>query len=67
MTDWTEPRRNENDHEDDCICSLSAVNSTTIDPPEMVVNRRCPVHGNAAARDPDAAYEAKRDDKERWP
>lgn len=42
-----------------CICSMSSVNSASIDPPEPVRNRNCPHHGG---RDPDAEYEAQRDD-----
>lgn len=45
-----------------CICGWSPVNSASIDPPHEVVHINCPLHGNAAARDPDAAYEAMRDD-----
>jgi hypothetical protein len=45
-----------------CICGWSSVNSASIDPPHEVINKNCPLHGDAAARDPDAAYEAKRDD-----
>lgn len=52
----------EPDVEPGCICGWSSVNSASIDPPHEVVNKNCPLHGNAAARDPDAVYEAKRDD-----
>lgn len=45
-----------------CICGWSSVNSASIDPPHEVIDKNCPLHGNAAARDPDAAYEAMRDD-----
>lgn len=48
--------------EQGCICGWSPVNSASIDPPHEVIHRHCPIHGNAAARDPDAAYEARRDD-----
>jgi len=37
---------------------MSSVNSASIDPPHEVIDKNCPLHGNAAARDPDAAYEA---------
>jgi len=45
-----------------CTCGWSSVNSASIDPPHEVINKNCPLHGNEAARDPDAAYEQKRDD-----
>ena len=43
-----------------CICTLSSVNSATIDPPHEVIDRWCPLHGSH--EDPDAAYEQARDD-----
>lgn len=46
-----------------CTCGWSSVNSASIDPPERVRNLHCPIHGNLAARDPDAALEAKRDEE----
>lgn len=46
----------------ECTCRMSSVNSATIDPPEPILDRECPVHGSP--RDPDAEYEAKRDDKD---
>lgn len=45
-----------------CICGWSSVNSASIDPPHEVIHTWCPLHGCAAARDPDAAYEEMRDD-----
>jgi hypothetical protein len=46
--------------EKDCTCRMSSVNTASIDPPEMVLNPRCPVHGKY--RDPDEEYERRRDD-----
>lgn len=45
-----------------CICRMSSVNSASIDPPYGVIDLNCPLHGNEAARDPDTAYEKRRDD-----
>lgn len=44
----------------DCICRMSSVNSASIDPPERITNRNCPVHGSPV--DPSDAYKAARDD-----
>lgn len=38
-----------------CTCTMETVHSASIDPPEPVRNRNCPLHGNLAARDPDYA------------
>ena len=46
----------------DCICGWSTVHSASEEPPHRVANKHCPIHGNAAARDPDAEYERRRDD-----
>lgn len=46
---------------DDCTCRMSSVNSASIDPPELIVDPWCPIHGG---RDPDEEYERKRDDAE---
>lgn len=43
-----------------CSCSVPCARSTDIDPPEPRIDRNCPLHGNAP--DPDAAYDAARDD-----
>jgi hypothetical protein len=45
-----------------CTCRLSTVHSNDIDPPEPVIDRDCPLHGNAP--DPDYELERKRDDAE---
>jgi hypothetical protein len=37
---------------------MSSINSASIDPPEPIINKWCPVHG----RNPDEAYEAARDE-----
>ena len=42
-----------------CTCQMEITHSASIDPPEPIINEWCPVHGN---RDPDAEYEAHRDD-----
>jgi hypothetical protein len=47
--------------EDECICITPSAGPTDIDPPTPRRNKHCPVHGNKAARDPDAAYEEMRD------
>jgi hypothetical protein len=44
--------------EPDCICTMSRVHATDIEPPHVVVNEWCPVHG----RDPDYEMERRRDD-----
>ena len=44
-----------------CICRMSSVNTATIDPPEPVINRNCPLHGDMAARDPDRARDERID------
>lgn len=36
-----------------CTCTMSSVNSASIDPPEPVINRYCPLHG--CEPDPDDA------------
>jgi hypothetical protein len=41
-----------------CTCSYTPVNSATIDPPDLILDPWCPVHG----KDPDAEYERQRDD-----
>lgn len=40
-----------------CSCRMSFVWSNSIDPPEPIVDKWCPVHG----RDPDADLQAQRD------
>jgi hypothetical protein len=44
-----------------CTCRLSVVHSNDIDPPEPVIDRDCPLHGNAP--DPDYELERIRDDE----
>lgn len=44
----------------DCTCRLESVHSASIDPPEMIVDRWCPIHGSG--EDPDHVWEARRDD-----
>jgi hypothetical protein len=49
-----------------CTCRWSSVNSTTIDPPEIVkFDPDCPHHGHEAPpeRDPDEAYQRWRDER----
>lgn len=46
-------------HNEGCTCTLSSVNSASIDPPHEIIDPWCPLHGH---RDPDAEYEAARDD-----
>lgn len=45
-----------------CTCRWSPVNSTTIDPPHLIRDEWCPIHG----RDPDEERERRRDDAEWW-
>lgn len=42
-----------------CTCTMSSVNSASIDPPEPVLDPWCPVHGG---RDPDRELEQRRDE-----
>jgi hypothetical protein len=42
-----------------CTCRLETVSSASIDPPEMILDPWCPVHGT---RDPDFELEQQRDD-----
>jgi hypothetical protein len=39
-----------------CTCRMSPVNSTTIDPPEPIIDGWCPLHGR---RDPDQERDAR--------
>lgn len=55
----------EDSFDEDCICRMESVHTASIDPPEMIVNRECPVHGHP--RDPDAEYERRRDDAADFP
>ncbi len=43
-----------------CTCSMESVNSASIDPPEPIIERGCPLHGDH--RDPSDLYKAQRDD-----
>ena len=48
----------------DCTCREEPISIVMIDPPEIMVDRNCPVHGI----DPDAEYERKIDQmKEDFP
>lgn len=42
-----------------CTCRMESVNSASIDPPEPIIDRYCPVH---AGYDPDRALQEARDD-----
>jgi hypothetical protein len=44
-----------------CTCSHTPVDTATIDPPDLILDPWCPIHG----KDPDEEYERRRDD-ERW-
>jgi hypothetical protein len=50
-------KQSEDDSKASCTCRMSHVRSTDIDPPELILDKWCPVHG----RDPDQAYEEWRD------
>jgi hypothetical protein len=43
----------------DCTCRMESVNSASIDPPELILNPWCPVHGG---RDPDEELQRRRDE-----
>jgi hypothetical protein len=51
-------RCTECEREDSCTCRMSSVNSASIDPPYLIRDQWCPVHG----RDPDAELDRRRDD-----
>ena len=53
----THPRDDEERHPD-CTCYMETVHATDIDPPDMVRDPDCPIHG---WRDPDQAYDDWRD------
>lgn len=42
-----------------CTCSMESSHSASIDPPEPIVDRECPLHGDGF--DPDAARDARID------
>lgn len=42
-----------------CTCRMSSVNTATIDPPEPILDKWCPLHG----KDPDRELERLRDDE----
>jgi hypothetical protein len=48
--------------EEGCTCRMSSVNSATIDPPEPVIDKYCPLHGWAP--DPDDERQRRREDEE---
>lgn len=62
MDDRTPEPCTQEARDEGCTCRMSSVHSASIDPPHEVINLNCPLHGNEAARDPDAAYESLRDD-----
>lgn len=41
-----------------CTCRMSPVDSATIDPPYLILDEWCPIHG----KDPDEELQKKRDD-----
>ncbi len=43
-----------------CTCRYTPVDSATIDPPDLILDPWCSVHG----KDPDQEYERRRDDAE---
>jgi hypothetical protein len=43
-----------------CSCTMPYVDSATVDPPEPILDRYCPIHGDGGP-DPDAALEAQRE------
>jgi hypothetical protein len=43
-----------------CTCGMESVNSASIDPPEVVIDKYCPLHGRAP--DPDDERDRRRDD-----
>ena len=45
--------------ENGCTCRARPVRPTDIDPPEVTVDKWCPVHG----LDPDEEYERRRDER----
>lgn len=51
--------------EQGCSCTMSSVNSASIDPPHEVRDKYCPLHGWAP--DPDEEYERQRDDARDFP
>lgn len=47
--------------DDDCTCTAREPRADDIEPPEVRVSRGCPVHGDLAHTDPDAARERARE------
>jgi hypothetical protein len=43
-----------------CTCRMSPVNTTTIDPPEPIIDGWCPLHGR---RDPDQERDQREEDR----
>jgi hypothetical protein len=54
----TEPDDGERDPR--CSCRIETVDSASLEPPELIIDPWCPVHGG---RDPDAEYDRYRDDE----
>ena len=50
-----------NEPDEGCTCRMESVYSTMIDPPEVKVDRHCPIHGRE--RDPDDARDQRNDDR----
>lgn len=44
----------------DCSCRMSAVHSASLEPPHLVVDEWCQIHG----RDPDAEADRRAEDRE---
>jgi hypothetical protein len=67
MTTRPSPARDTHDpctqdaREAGCTCSMSSVDSASIDPPHEIIDKYCPLHGYAL--DPDYEHERQRDDE----
>jgi hypothetical protein len=58
-------KENNMNHRRYCTCSHTPVNVRTVNPPDLILDPDCPVHGEEAdERDPDEERERKRDDTE---
>ena len=55
------PKMKKKINTEECLCRLTPVNVTTTDPPEWIVNRYCPIHGDGGP-DPDELRDRKMDD-----
>jgi len=45
-----------------CTCRMETIHSHSIDPPEPIIDRHCPLHGKGE-RDPDYERDRRRDDR----